>query len=136
MKRILRDYSLSIVLAVLFLVAWVLQTVMGWYDFKAEQQALGESAAVFGASGYIWHWGEATFENWQSEFLQLLTFVLLTSFLIHKGSAESKDGDERMQAALDRIERRLDAREATERRPAAPVVVGRRDEGGNGFGTN
>ena len=33
MKRILRDYSLSIVLAVLFLVAWVLQTVMGWYDF-------------------------------------------------------------------------------------------------------
>jgi hypothetical protein len=134
MAHVLRNYSLSLVLAILFLAAWVLQTVMGWYDFKAEQQALGEAAAVFGSSGYIWHWGEATFENWQSEFLQLLSFVVLTTFLIHKGSAESKDGDERMQAALDRIERRLDARDALEQRPAAPVAAGPQARG-NGVPT-
>ena len=53
--------------------------------------------------------GQATFENWQSEFLQLFTFVVLTTFLIHRGSHESKDSDEEMQAALTRIEKRLDS---------------------------
>jgi uncharacterized protein DUF6766 len=87
----------------------VLQTVLGWYEFRAEQAAHGEAARWFGAEGYVWDWGRATFENWQSEFLQLLTFVVLTSVLIHKGSHESKDSDERLQAAVGRIERRLDA---------------------------
>jgi hypothetical protein len=50
--------------------------------------------------GYIWPWAQATFENWQSEFLQLFAFVALTTFLIHKGSPESKDSDEQMQASL------------------------------------
>jgi hypothetical protein len=58
-------------------------------------------------SGYIWRWAAATFENWQSEFLQLLTFVVLTAYLIHKGSHESKDTDDEMMAILKRIERRL-----------------------------
>ena len=109
MHTLLRNYSLSLVLAALFLGAWALQTVLGWQEFRAEQAAHGEAAHWFGAEGYIWNWGRATFENWQSEFLQLLTFVVLTSFLIHKGSHESKDSDERLQAAVGRIERRLDA---------------------------
>ena len=39
---------------------------------------------------------EATFENWESEFLQMGAYVLLTAWLIQKGSPESKnpDGDE------------------------------------------
>jgi hypothetical protein len=50
---------------------------------------------VFGQTGYVWYFGEATFENWQSEFLQLLAFVVFTSFLIFKGSPESRDGQTR-----------------------------------------
>jgi hypothetical protein len=114
MRRFVRNYSLSLVLAALFLGAWVLQTVLGWYEFKAEQVEHGQAAAWFGAEGYIWNWGRATFENWQSEFLQLLTFVVLTSVLIHKGSHESKDSDERLQAAVDRIEHRLAAMQRTD----------------------
>jgi hypothetical protein len=109
MGRVWRDYSLSLVLAALFLVSWGLQTWTGWVEFVAEQQALEQEAAVFGAGGYVWSWGQATFENWQSEFLQLLAFVVLTTSLIHRGSHESKDTDEAMQAQLDRIERRLAA---------------------------
>jgi hypothetical protein len=60
-----------------------------------------------GADGYAWTWGSVTFENWQSELLQLLTFVALTTYLVHRGSHESKDTDERMQSQLDRIEQRL-----------------------------
>ena len=33
---------------------------------------------------------EATFENWESEFLQMASYVLLTIWLVQKGSSESK----------------------------------------------
>jgi hypothetical protein len=108
MVKLWRDYNLSIVLAVFFLVSWALQTWMGWAEFAAEQQTHGQTPQVFGADGYIWAWGRSTFENWQSEFLQLWTFVVLTAYLVHKGSHESKDTDDKMQAQLDRIEQRLE----------------------------
>ena len=107
MARLWRDYSLSVVLFGLFIASWIGQTVAGWAEFSSEQQQHGQVAQVFGPDGYVWHWAKATLENWQSEFLQLLTFVVLTASLIHKGSHESKDSDERMQASLDRIEQRL-----------------------------
>jgi hypothetical protein len=108
-KRPLGNYGLAWVLLALFLGSWVIQTWMGWEQFVAEQNAHGQSAKVFGQDGYVWNWGEATFENWQSEFLQLLTFVVLTKFLIFKGSAESRDSDDETKETLARIERRLDA---------------------------
>jgi surface polysaccharide O-acyltransferase-like enzyme len=108
MRNLWRNYSLSIVLLALFLVSWAIQSVSGWVEFAAEQGAHDEKALLLGPEGYIWTWAEATFENWQSEFLQLFTFVVLTTYLVHKGSHESKDTDEQMQTALDRIERRLE----------------------------
>jgi hypothetical protein len=105
--RLWRDYSLSIVLFILFFVSWIGQTWVGWSEFSAEQQTHGQIAQVFGQDGYVWTWAEATLENWQSEFLQLFTFVVLTTYLIHRGSHESKDSDERVQAMLERIDRRL-----------------------------
>ena len=107
MKRPLGKYGLAWVLLALFLVSWAMQTWTGWREFRSEQQEHGQTARVFGDSGYVWNWSRATFENWQSEFLQVLAFVTLTSFLIFKGSPESRDGDDEMQAKLDRIERQL-----------------------------
>ena len=104
MRRLWRDYSLSLVLATMFLVSWLIQTVAGWIDFVSQQSEHGQAAAMFGPDGYFWPWAESTFENWQSEFLQLFTFVVLTTFLIHRRSHESKDTDDEMQAQLDRIE--------------------------------
>ena len=108
MKRLWQNYNLSIVLFIRFFVSWIFQTYTGWKEFSSEQQQHGQAAQVFGDDGYIWRWGAATAENWQSEFLQLFTMVVLTAFLIHKGSHESKDTDEKVQQSLDRIERRLD----------------------------
>jgi hypothetical protein len=105
--RLLTYYGLSIVLAGLFFVSWVLQATSGWVEFVAEQASHGEDARLFGDSGYIWTFFAATFENWQSEFLQLFTMVVLTAFLIHKGSTESKDSDEEIKLMLNRIEHRL-----------------------------
>jgi hypothetical protein len=106
-NRFLRNYSLGIVLAVLFFVSWILQSVTGWVEFSAEQQAHGEAAHLFGSSGYFWPWMQATFEYWQSEFLQLFTMAILTAFLIHKGSSESKDSSDEMMLELTQIRREM-----------------------------
>jgi hypothetical protein len=106
-----RNYGLSITLATLFLVSWTLQTWMGWNEFVAEQAAHGEVATAFGEGGYFWTWGESTFENWQSEFLQVFIFIVLTSFLVHRKSHESPDTDYDVEAALRRIEAKVDALE-------------------------
>ena len=111
MRRIWHDYGLSIALAVLFFVAWALQTWTGWVEFVSDQQAHGEVAQAFGDGGYIWSWAQATFENWQSEFLQVFVFIVLTTFLVHRKSHESPDTDYDTEASLRRIEAKLDALE-------------------------
>jgi hypothetical protein len=107
MVGFVRDYGLGIVLAVLFFVSWVLQSVTGWMEFAGNQQAHGETAQLFGPSGYFWSWMAATFENWQSEFLQLFTMVLLTAFLIHRGSTESKDSDDELSLQVAAVREEL-----------------------------
>jgi hypothetical protein len=108
-KYPLGNYGLGWVLLALFLVSWALQTWTGWREFEAEQASHQQSAEVFGDDGYVWAWAQATFENWQSEFLQLLAMAVLTAFLIYKGSGESRDSDDEMQEQLARIERKLNS---------------------------
>ncbi|HYE60274.1 MAG TPA: DUF6766 family protein [Candidatus Kapabacteria bacterium] len=99
-----KNYSLSIVLAALFIASWTGQAIFQWSEFSSEAVMHGEDVKV---SEYINAFLSATFENWQSEFLQLFSMVVLTSFLIHKGSKESKDSEEKMQASIDRIEQKV-----------------------------
>jgi hypothetical protein len=115
-QRLWRDYGLSITLAVLFLVAWALQTWTGWVEFAAEQAQHGETAVAFGDNGYVWKWAESTFENWQSEFLQVFVFIVVTTFLVHRRSHESPDTDYETEASLRRIEAKLDALEKKAKR--------------------
>lgn len=98
-------YGLSIVLSVLFVLSWLGQAITEWFVVAHEAQAHGEQLQV---GDYLWEFGQSTLENWQSEFLQLLTFVVLTAILVHVGSPESRDSDEETQAALERIEAKLD----------------------------
>ncbi|ABC83273.1 DUF6766 family protein [Anaeromyxobacter dehalogenans] len=95
MGRFWKDNSLSIVLLALFLAFWVGQALTGWRQAGEERREHGapaEPLSEYLASGDFW---EASAENWESEFLQMAAFVLLTVFLKQKGSPESKppDGD-------------------------------------------
>jgi SNF2 family DNA or RNA helicase len=53
--------------------------------------------------------GQATLENWPSEFLQLFAFVVLAAVFVHHGSAESRDSEDRMEQKIDRIVKKVDA---------------------------
>jgi hypothetical protein len=108
-RTLWRDYGLSITLAAFFVMAWGLQTWAGWVEFVAQQAAHGQTAQAFGDDGYVWSWMQATFENWQSEFLQVFTFIVLTTFLVHRKSHESPDTDYETEASLRRIEAKVDA---------------------------
>jgi hypothetical protein len=102
----LGDRGLAIVLGAMFLVSWVGQFIVEIIVVRDDAQEHGQSFSW----GEFWpHFWQSTLENWQSEFLQLLTFVVLTTFLIFRGSHESKDSDDEMQAALERIETKLDS---------------------------
>ena len=109
-SRAIQDHrrGLGYAIAALFIIAWSVHLFTGWQEFVAEQAAHGELASVWGEDGYVWTWLARSFENIMSEFLQLAAFVVLTSFLIFEGSAESKDSDERLETKVDAMMSRLD----------------------------
>ena len=103
-RSIWREFGLSIVLLMLFLASWVGQGVSQWQTFTDEERAHGEEPAL---GDFASEFGASTLENWQSEFLQLFSFVALAALYIHKGSSESKDSEEKIEASLKRIEQKL-----------------------------
>ena len=104
-QKLWKNFGLSIAFCGFFLLTWIAQAFAEWGVYAEEARTHGEAVVV---SDYLVQFGQSTLENWQSEFLQLFSFVVFSAVLIHKGSAESKDSDEEMQAALKRIEKRLD----------------------------
>src|SRR3712207_4699845 len=74
----------------LFGVALVGQAVTGLAEYNDENTEHGEPPISMPAYLSTGHFIEATFENWESEFLQMASYVVLTAFLYQKGSSESK----------------------------------------------
>ena len=86
----LRDRALTLVLMVCFLVFLAGQMAAGFYEYNAEQVEDGRPAVTlrdYFGTGHPW---SATFENWESEFLQMAAFILLTTMLVQRGSPESR----------------------------------------------
>lgn len=83
--------GLSIVFISLFLIALVAQAFFGWKQHNDELVQLGGDQLAFGEYLSSGHFYSSTFENFQSEFLQMAMYVLLTVSLRQIGSAESKD---------------------------------------------
>ncbi|PZR21836.1 MAG: hypothetical protein DI535_27500 [Citrobacter freundii] len=93
MRTFLRNNGLSVTFGLLFLIAMTAQWLTGFNEYNKEQKEEGQpqvSLAKYSTSG---HFIESTFENWESEFLQMALFVILTISLRQKGSSESKELD-------------------------------------------
>jgi hypothetical protein len=89
-----RRNSLSLAALAAFMVLLVGMTPTGHHQFNTDQIAHGESPVsvwCYLGQGHFW---EALFENWESEFLQMGAYVVLTAYLVQRGSAESRDPDE------------------------------------------
>ena len=83
---------------------------LAWVAYQNEQEEHGQPVEV---SGYLTEVGRDTFENWQSEFLQLMWQVGGLALFLYVGSPQSKEGDDRKEEKLDLILQRLDPDHAT-----------------------
>ena len=86
----IRDRALTLVLMAMFVASLAGQILTGMREYNASQHEHGQPPVAlqgYLATGHPW---EALFENWESEFLQMAVFVLLTTVLIQKGSPESR----------------------------------------------
>jgi TM2 domain-containing membrane protein YozV len=91
MKKLLKNNSLSLVFFILFLLSLGGQAVTGLKQHNQEMEEEGGQQLNMGQYFTSGHFLQSTFENWESEFLQMALFVILTMFLYQKGSSESKD---------------------------------------------
>ena len=89
-RRWVFSNSLLLVMLLIFLVSWLAQSVSGLAVFNEEARTHGEHAISWlSYIGKADFW-EATFQNWQSEFLAVGSFAVLTIYLRQRGSPESK----------------------------------------------
>ncbi len=86
--------GLSIVFVTLFIITLIAQAFTGWKENNEEIIQEGGRPEQFSTYLHSGHFISATFENFQSEFLQMALYVVLTIGLRQRGSAESKKLDE------------------------------------------
>src|SRR5215207_3079908 len=82
--------ALALTCFAIFGVLLLAQSLTGWRAAVADAVQHGEAGFTYWRYLTMGHFAEATFENWESEFLQMGAFVLLTAFLLQQGSGESK----------------------------------------------
>jgi hypothetical protein len=96
----MRRYAYGWLTLLFFLVSIALHWLFGWYAFVEESMEHGQQPEL---SSYLTEMGRDTFENWQSEFLQLLWQVVGLAYFLYIGSPASKENDDRMEAKIDAL---------------------------------
>jgi hypothetical protein len=96
----MKRYAYGWITAIFFLVSIALHWGFGWFAYLDESMEHGQAPEV---SSYMIEMGRDTFENWQSEFLQLLWQVLGLAYFLYVGSPASKENDDRMEAKIDAL---------------------------------
>jgi hypothetical protein len=106
---VIRNNGLSIVVGSLFLITVLGQALVGWGREREDQARHGQGPPDLGQYLGSASFAESLFENWESEFLQMGLYVILTTCLFQKGSSESKDPDKREEVDREPDPRRREA---------------------------
>ena len=93
MKNFFRNNGLSLVLFGLFAISLAGQYLTGLAEFNESRREHEQTPVTYFEYLGEGHFIEAVFENWESEFLQMAMYIVLTIFLYQKGSSESKTPD-------------------------------------------
>jgi hypothetical protein len=109
MKHFFKNNGLSLVFFLLFVLSIIGQAVTGLKQHNEEM--MDEGGRTVSMSEYLTtgHFLQSTFENWESEFLQMALFLILSMFLYQKGSSESKDPDKEEDVDKEPNPRKKDA---------------------------
>jgi hypothetical protein len=96
----LKKYAYAWITLAFFTVSIGLHWGFGWFAYVEDQSSHGQAAEL---SPYLIEMGRDTFENWQSEFLQLLWQVVGLAYFLYVGSPSSKENDDRVEAKIDAL---------------------------------
>lgn len=96
----LKKYAYAWLTLGFFLGSFALHWYFGWRSFVDESLVHGQPPEF---SQYFSQMMRDTFENWQSEFLQLLWQVVGLAYFLYLGSPASKENDDRVEAKLDAL---------------------------------
>lgn len=118
MRKIFRNNGLSITMFGLCFLFIIGQSIVGFKEANSDREDHHRPQITFPAYLGSGHFAEAIFENWESEFLQMGAYVMLTAFLFQKGSSESKDPNN-PQSEADKTKEY----EAARKHPLAPRPV-------------
>jgi hypothetical protein len=99
------EYGYAWITLAFFAFSLVGQWLFGWFAYTDEQIAHSRPIT---ASDFVVQMLRETFENWQSEFLQLLWQVGGLAILLHVGSPQSKEGSDRLEEKVDALLRPID----------------------------
>ena len=106
-----RRYAYGWITLSFFLGSLLLHWYFGWHNFVDEARSHGEAPEM---ATYTNEMLKDTFENWQSEFLQLLWQVLGLAYFLYIGSPSSKENDDRMELKIDALLRAVGGDKADE----------------------
>ena len=95
-----KKYAYAILTLGFFLVSLALHWWFGWRAYADDAATHGQAAQT---AEYLNEMMRDTFENWQSEFLQLLWQVVGLAYFLYVGSPSSKENDDRMEAKIDAL---------------------------------
>jgi hypothetical protein len=95
-----KKYAYAWITIAFFLISITGHWIFGWYAFVDEAAEHGQQPEV---ANYLVEMGRDTFENWQSEFLQLLWQVVGLAYFLYVGSSASKENDDRVEAKIDAL---------------------------------
>jgi hypothetical protein len=98
--RFHRAYSFGIVTGIFFVVSWVGQFV---FQAIAVRNDAAEHGSEFTWSDFFPQFLSSTFENWQSEFLQLVWQAAGLMLFYFWGSSQSREGEERVESKIDAL---------------------------------
>ncbi len=98
--RFSKAYGFGLVTGALFILSWVGQFVTQLITVRNENEAHGQP---FEWDDFLAQFFSSTFENWQSEFLQLVWQAAGLTLLLFWGSSQSRESDERIEVKLDRL---------------------------------
>ena len=96
----MKRYAYGWLTALFFLVSIVGHWVFGWFAYVDEAAQHGQVPQV---AEFAIELGRDTFENWQSEFLQLMWQVIGLAYFLYVGSPSSKENDDRVEAKIDAL---------------------------------
>jgi hypothetical protein len=96
----MKRYAYGWITALFFLVSIVGHWVFGWWAYVDDAKTHGQVPEL---AAYAIEMGRDTFENWQSEFLQLIWQVVGLAYFLYVGSPASKENDDRLEVKVDEL---------------------------------